>query len=165
MSCKLKKTLIILSSVLLIAIFAMHSGAQSTAGQNGQYSKPFPSFPGSYPAPFPSIPAPFPYPFPTAAPSATPVPSPSVSPTPAPTATNIYGYIKDKSDNRIPGVYAVLENQTAKYSSTSDDSGYYMICHVPFGNYTISYVKNGNVVKTADLVLNRSTQKANVTLT
>ena len=164
MSYEPKKALMILSAVLLIALFAVHSGAQSPAGQNGQYSKPFPAFPhfpGNGPTHYPSIPAPFPHPFPTASPT----PGPSVTPTPVPTAANLYGYVKDTNDNRIPGIYAVLVNQNATYSSTSDSDGYYMICHVPFGNYTLSYVQNGNVVKTANLVLNRSTQKANVTLT
>ncbi len=152
---KFQKVLIIVSTLVFLALFALGTGAQT-----GERSFPaFPTFPGNYPQPLPSIPAPFPHPFPTAGPSVTPTPKP------VPTATNIYGYVKDANDTRIPGVYALLQNPSgATYSSTSDVDGYYMICHVPFGNYTISYLRNNTPVKTASLLLNRSTQKVNVTI-
>ena len=157
MNYNLKKAFIILSAIALLTLFAMNSSARSS-GDAGPADQNFPTFPAQ-PQPFPSLP----HPFPTSGPSVTP--APSVSPTPVPTATNVYGYIRNANDTRIPGVYALVQNPYgSRYSSTSDGNGYYVICRVPFGNYTITYSRGGQMIKTLDVVLNRSTQKYNVTV-
>src|SRR5271157_439310 len=160
--------------VTLLLIFTV-LGALSIVMQEGytalaQGDQPFPSFPVS-PVPIPSLPVPFPHPFPSSTPTptltATPTPVPSVkpSPTPAPTATNLYGTITNSNGTQMAGVLALVKNSSgAQYSSTSDNAGYYMICHVPFGNYTIAFIWNNTTAKSMNLVMNHSTQKLNVTL-
>ena len=159
MSLKNNNVVILLSVVTLLAVLS--AGSAMAAYQT---FPAFPTYPGGHPTSFPNLPTPFPRPFPTA----TPTPSPTAvpSPTPAPTATNIYGTVKDNNGTAIPGVYAVVLNSSgpASYSSTSDNNGYYMICHVPFGNYSIAFNRNNITGYSANLVLNHSTQKVNATL-
>ncbi len=157
----LKNLIVLVSMLVLCAALSAYGTAAA--------DRAFPPFPSSFPAPFPALPTPFPHPFPTVTPVTSPTIAPTTtpSPTPTPTATNIYGFVKDKSGAVLPGIYAVVLNRSgtgASYSSTSDTDGYYMVCHVPFGNYSIAYIRDNTTAYTRDIVLNRSTQKMNATL-
>jgi hypothetical protein len=156
------------NTIVLFSIFTLLAALSAcTAIAQNQTFPAFPTFPSVYPTEIPRLPTPFPMPFPTS----TPVPSPTViptatpSPTPVPTATNLYGTIQDKNGTALPNIYAIVLNQSGPmYSSTSDSNGYYMICHVPFGNYTVDYIRNNTTAYSTKIVLNRSTQKMNTTI-
>jgi hypothetical protein len=159
---KNKNTIILLSIFTLLAALS----ACTVMAQNQTFPA-FPAFPSVYPTQFPRLPTPFPAPFPTS----TPVPSPTVtptatpSPTPVPTTTNLYGTLKNKNGTVLPNIYVVVLNRSSPmYMSTSDSNGYYMICHVPFGNYTVDYIRNNTTAYSTNIVLNHSTQKMNETM-
>ncbi len=163
MSTKNKNIVILLSMVMLLTVLAAGNAMAAT-----QTFPAFPAYPGTHPTAFPSVPAPFPRPFPTSTPTPSPTVAPSVvpSPTPMPTATNIYGNVKDSNGTAIAGVYALVteSDRPCELFQYIGQNGYYMICHVPFGNYSIAFNRNNTTAYSANLVLNHTTQKVNATL-